>query len=262
MADEIKIPVVFLHGFTGSGDNWIPVMKELDDVCDPVTINLVGHGTDEPPEDITAYTIDAQVERILSIADRVSLDRFVLAGYSMGGRIALSFAAGYPDRLHGLILESSTPGIENEQERQQRVDSDEELAEFIESNDLEIFIDKWINLPLFASQIRLSDEVRKEIKKQKLNNSKVALTNTLRAAGTGRMQPVWNRLPGFNIPVLLITGSIDEKFTDISRRMAEMLPNCEHQIINDAGHNVHLEKTDQYCAAIKVFLNSLYSINK
>ena len=253
-----KIPVVFLHGFTGSGDDWLPVMKELDNMCDPVTINLVGHGTDDPPPDRAAYTIDEQVKRILSIADRVSLERFVLAGYSLGGRIALNFAVNYPERLYGLILESATAGIEDDAKRKQRIESDEGLAQFIESSDIEAFVDRWMNLPLFASQSRLSPEIREEIKAQKVKNSKIALVNTLRAAGTGQMEPLWHRLSGLAIPVLLITGSIDEKFTDSSRRMAKLLPDCKHEIIEDTGHNVHLENPDRYCKVVKEFISAIH----
>jgi len=253
-----KIPVVFLHGFTGSGDDWMPVMKELENVCDPVTINLVGHGTDDPPPDKVAYTIDEQVKRILSIADRVSLERFVLAGYSMGGRIALNFAVNYPERLYGLILESATAGIEDAAKRKQRIESDEELAQFIESSDIKAFVERWMNLPLFASQSRLSPEIREEIKAQKVKNSKIALVNTLRAAGTGQMKPLWHRLSGLAMPVLLITGSIDEKFTDSSRRMAKLLPDCKHEIIEDTGHNVHLENLDRYCKAVKEFISTIH----
>lgn len=252
-----KIPVVFLHGFTGKSDDWFTVINEIDDACDPVTINLVGHGTKEPPDDMSEYTIDAQVARIASIADRVALEKFVLAGYSMGGRIALSFAAEYPDRLDGLILESSTPGIEDARDRRERIESDEELAQYLESNSLETFIDRWINLPLFASQSRLPREVKERSRAQKLDNSKTALMNTLRAAGTGRMQPLWDTLPQFHMPVLLITGGIDEKFTGINQRMAQLLPICKHEIIGDAGHNVHLEEPEEYGAVVREYLNRM-----
>ncbi len=252
-----KIPVVFLHGFTGSGDDWMSVIKDLDDVCDPITINLVGHGTDDPPQDTSYYTIEEQVKRIRSIADRVSLDKFVLAGYSMGGRIALHFAVNHPDRLYGLILESTTAGIEDDDERKQRVASDEELAQFIESNDITAFTDRWMNLPLFASQSRLPGGIREEIRAKKLKNSGTALANTLRAAGTGQMQPVWKHLPELTFPVLLITGSIDEKFTGINKRMASKLPDCSHKIIEDTGHNVHLEQPDLYCRIVKEFVSAI-----
>jgi 2-succinyl-6-hydroxy-2,4-cyclohexadiene-1-carboxylate synthase len=256
-AHQNKIPVILLHGFTGSGDDWLTVIKKIDGVCDPIAINLVGHGPAEPPEDISAYTIDSQVERILSIADGMSLEKFVLSGYSMGGRIALSFAAGYPDRIYGLILESSTAGIESGNERQRRIEGDEKLARFIESNGIETFIDRWMNSPMFASQRRLPGELWEEIKFKKVKNSKIALTNTLRSAGTGHMRPLWHRLHHFDFPVLLITGSIDEKFTGINRRMAQRFSNCRHEIIDDSGHNVHLEKPDEYCNVVKIFLDSL-----
>lgn len=253
-AQRKKIPVIFLHGFTGSSEDWFPILENIDDVCTPLTIDLVGHGTSNHPRELSTYTIDAQIARIKSYLDKLSIDKFMLAGYSMGGRIALRWATSYPEQLCGLILESAVAGIEDETERQRRIESDEELARFIESNDIETFIDRWMNLPLFASQSRLPDEIRNELRTRKLKNSKHGLANTLRAAGAGQMQPLWEHVPNLSIPVLLITGSIDEKFTDINIRMAGIIPDCKHVIIDDAGHNVHLEKPKQYYQIVKEFI--------
>ncbi len=249
-----KIPIVFIHGFTGSSEDWLPIVNELEGICDPLTIDLVGHGSNEQPDRLSDYTIDEQIDRIKKYVDNSFHNKFMLAGYSMGGRIALHWALKYPERLYGLILESTTAGIEDESERHQRIEGDEELAQFIESNNMEVFVDKWMNLPLFATQSRMPEKIRNEIRSRKLKNSKIGLTNTLRAAGTGRMQPVWNRLAQLSVPVLLITGSLDYKFTEINKRMASAIPKCKHKIINDAGHNTHLEKPKQYCQVVKEFI--------
>jgi 2-succinyl-6-hydroxy-2,4-cyclohexadiene-1-carboxylate synthase len=251
-----KIPVIFLHGFTGSSDDWLPLVEELETVCEPISINLVGHGISEPPQDISEYTIDAQVDRILKIVTDGFIEKFVLVGYSMGGRIALSFAYRYPHRLTGLILESATAGIEDEVDRKMRIESDEELARFIESNEIEVFVERWMNLPLFNSQNRMPAEELTRLKTRKLRNSRMALANSLRVAGTGHMTPLWKELPNLSVPVVLITGSLDNKFTQINGKIATLIPECKHIIVDDAGHAVHFERPEVYYKIIKDFITN------
>ncbi len=249
-----KIPVVFLHGFTGSVDDWSDLIKGLEDLWEPISFNLAGHGTSDHPADISEYTIDAEIDRLLRSVNSRKIEKFVLVGYSMGGRIALSFACRYPDRLRGLILESTTAGIEDEEDRRLRIESDEELARFIESNDIEVFVDRWMSLPLFASQNKMPVDKLMELRTRKRRNSRTALAGSLRAAGTGRMKPLWEHISKLTMPVVLITGSLDTKFTEINKKMASMIPDCQHIIIDNTGHTVHFEKPDLYQQVIKDFI--------
>jgi len=251
-----KIPVVFLHGFTGSIDDWSDLIKELEDLCEPISINLAGHGTSAHPADFSEYTIDAEINRLLRIVNSRMIEKFVLVGYSMGGRIALSFACRYPNRLRGLILESTTAGIEDEDDRRLRIESDEELARFIESRDIEVFVDRWMSLSLFASQNKMPPEKLMELRTRKLRNSRTALANSLRAAGTGRMEPLWEHVSNLSMPVVLITGSLDTKFTEINKKMASLIPDCKHIVSDDAGHTVHFEKPDIYHQVVKDFITN------
>ena len=92
----------------------------------------------------------------------------IIAGYSMGGRAALSFASKYPQMIKGLILESASAGIIEENLRKERTEQDEKLAEFIETHSIEEFVDYWMNISLFDSQKNLSKEKLEEIKKSKI----------------------------------------------------------------------------------------------
>lgn len=251
-----KIPVVFLHGFTGSVDDWSDLAKKLENLCEPISVNLAGHGPSDHPADISEYTIDAEIDRLLRIVKSRMIETFVLVGYSMGGRIALSFACRYPNRLRGLILESTTAGIEDEDERKLRVKNDEDLACFIESNDIEVFVDRWMSLPLFGSQNKMPADRLVELRTRKLRNSGKALANSLRAAGTGRMKPLWDCISNLTMPVLLISGSLDTKFTEINKKMASLIPNCKHIVSDDAGHTVHFEKPEMYHQVVKDFISN------
>ena len=64
-----------------------------------VAIDLTGHGKTAVPEDIARYSMEQQVEDLEALFDMLSLDRFTLVGYSMGGRIALAYTVQYPERF-------------------------------------------------------------------------------------------------------------------------------------------------------------------
>ncbi len=181
----------------------------------------------------------------------VNKGQAILLGYSLGGRIALYTAfSGY---FRALILESASPGLQDPAEREQRRLSDEALAASIERDGIPTFIERWENLPLFASQKSLPLERRKELHKQRLQNSVTGLAQSLRGVGTGAQPSLHTRLPTLHIPVLLIAGELDTKFTTIARHMAQSLPQAQLHIIPAAGHTVHLERPQAFTSLVGNF---------
>ena len=124
--------VLFIHGFTGSAKDWTSIVPSLDKRLNYYLIDLVGHGKSDSPNESSFYSIDSIVNQIKEIIQSLNSRKTILAGYSLGGRIALNFAVRYEDILSGLILESCSPGISDENLRKDRLDLDEKLAEFIE----------------------------------------------------------------------------------------------------------------------------------
>ncbi|WLR50322.1 2-succinyl-6-hydroxy-2,4-cyclohexadiene-1-carboxylate synthase [Bacillus tianshenii] len=235
-------PLVLLHGFTGSTADWFPFVEEFSKASQVVLIDLIGHGKTEKPHDEARYQMEEVVEDLKEIFDQLGLEKVTLLGYSMGGRTALSFASIYPERVHKLILESSSPGLQTEEEREERRERDRMLANKIEQEGMEWFVGKWGNIPLFASQKRLPDAVKEMQTKQRLKNVPRGLANSLRGMGTGEQPSWWNELNTFNFPVFLLTGEEDEKFFTIAKKMKKLIPNAFHQVIDHAGHTIHLEE--------------------
>ena len=86
---------------------------------------------------------------VTSVLQR-SPKRFVLGGYSMGGRIALHVALQAPHRVERLVLVSATAGIEDATERAERRRRDRRFAKEIEQGSIEEFIERWRSKPMFA----------------------------------------------------------------------------------------------------------------
>jgi len=243
---ERSAPLLFLHGFTGSKTNWLPFMAQFPGQhC--LAIDLLGHGETESPADPARYAIEEAAADLDAFCAQLGVQNLDVCGYSLGGRLALYFALAYPQRVRRLILESASPGLASEAERLARRQSDAALAERIERDGLPAFVDYWEQIPLFASQTGLPAEIRQRLRAQRLQNNPTGLANSLRGMGTGAQPSLWPRLAELKMPVSLLAGELDLKFSAINRQMADLIAGCRLEIVPNAGHTVHLEQMQMFC---------------
>ncbi|MBB4826087.1 2-succinyl-6-hydroxy-2,4-cyclohexadiene-1-carboxylate synthase [Sporosarcina luteola] len=249
-----KPDIVFLHGFTGSTLTWRDTMKSLKDDFSVYAVDLIGHGKTSVPLAFSRYSMEEQVADLHCLFEKLGLSRFVLVGYSMGGRLALGYAAQHPDNIGALILESASPGLQKEEERLARQTSDASLAERIVKEGMVCFIDYWENIPLFHSQKTLPLEKQRAIRKERMNQTQIGLANSLQGFGTGSQPSYWEVLNKLEVPVLLVTGELDTKFVTIAREMKKELPNASQVIVPQAGHAIHVEKPELFVTIVKEYL--------
>ncbi len=243
-----------LHGFSGSSSDWKNITPQLDPSYITAAVDILGHGKSHSPADRSFYETSSLVNNLHFLIKNFTDEKVFLLGYSMGGRLALSYAVKYKQNVSGLILESASAGIESEAERIIRVENDEELAKFIEENSLESFVDYWMNIDLFKTQKKLDKEILSVIRKEKLQNNKTGLANILRGFGTGKMPYMSDLLKEVPAETLLITGGLDKKFTRINKKMVNHFPRAIQIIVKDAGHNVHLEKPKEFLLSVNRLL--------
>ncbi len=244
--------VLLLHGFTGSGAGMAGLARPLTDAGFGVLApDLPGHGrAPVPPE---GATLDASVAAALAALGRRGLGRSGRAhwvGYSMGGRVALAAALLHPKRVASLALIGASPGIEGEAERRERREADEALAREIEEDGLAAFVDRWMARPLFAGQARLGHRHLRRARAERLGGSVRGYAASLRGMGQGAQPSFWGRLGELAVPVLLVAGAEDEKYTRIARAMAERLPEARVEVVPGAGHAAHLEAEAEVARAI------------
>ncbi len=234
--------LVLLHGFMGSGRQFEHLIPELRKYCNPITIDLLGHGNSEGAELHYRFSTKEQVADLTKlISEQLQIPLF-LYGYSMGGRLALQLALHRPDLYKGLILESSTFGIEGETERQARQSLDARRSDAITGN-FDGFLEDWAKMPLFNSTNPEPELLDKMNKIQKDQNP-FWLANSLQGFGTGTMPCVRDRLSEIPIPVQLLVGEKDSKFLHINRQMQKELRDTELTVVKEAGHRVHLDQPE------------------
>ncbi|WP_203333290.1 2-succinyl-6-hydroxy-2,4-cyclohexadiene-1-carboxylate synthase [Planococcus beigongshangi] len=248
--------LVFLHGFTGSSETWQNMMPYFADYK-LVLIDLIGHGETDSPADPERFSMELQLRDLEHLFERLGLRDFALAGYSMGGRAALAYACTYPERLSVLILESSSPGLKTELQRNERRDSDLLLAEQILSGGIASFVGSWEKIPLFKTQETLPETVKAAVRRERLAQKPVGLANSLIGMGTGSQASYWETIRQLEFPVLLVTGELDLKFTAIAEEMAALMPDAEHKQIV-AGHALHVEKPDEFATMVREYLKKKF----
>ena len=253
--DPSKKTILFLHGFTGSANDWTNVFQKIDRRFNKIALDLIRHGKSSSPSSVNYYMRDSLVNQIEYVISNLRLKETILCGYSMGGRVALNFALAKPELIKGLILESASAGFKNAKEKDSRKKSDEDLAAYIENNSLEDFAAMWFDQELFGTLRRFSNEKLKRMKEERAKNSKIGLANSLRGFGTGVMPYLGSELVKLKMPVLLITGGLDDKFTQINQSLKKSFPSAKHKVITTSGHNTHLEEPKKFIEAVNSFLS-------
>lgn len=246
--------VLLLHGFTGSMRSMRGVARGLSDRWRSVSVDLVGHGASEAPRRVAPYEMTACVDQIGAVLDALSLRRAHLLGYSMGGRVALSFCAAHPERVLSAVLVGASAGIADPWARVARRCADDALAARIERDGVEPFVDGWMAQPLFASQRRLPRHALDAAREERLAQRAHGLAFSLRGTGTGAMSPLHDRLTAIDAPILLAVGAEDAKFRAIAVEMAARLPRARVALVPGAGHAAQLENPDAFLASTRRFL--------
>ncbi len=221
--------VVLLHGFTHTGASWEPVVAALG--REAVAPDIRGHGSASAVEPVT-------LAAVLSDLRATAPPMFTLVGYSMGGRIALHTALALKERVERLVLVGASPGIADDLEREERLRADLALADEIETSTIGEFAARWAETPVLAGQ---PASVRARVEEDRLRNTPAGLARALRGLGTGALPPLWVRLGELTMPVALVVGERDEKFSAIAFRMAGAIERSEVVVVAGAGHAVHLE---------------------
>jgi 2-succinyl-6-hydroxy-2,4-cyclohexadiene-1-carboxylate synthase len=232
--------VVLLHGFTQTRQSWRRTIAELGGRYRALAPDLPGHGMAAERRPASFAACAAYVR---ALADGPSS----LAGYSMGGRIALYTALALPGAVERLLLIGASPGLSDPAEREARRKADEALADRIEAIGIDAFADEWGSQELFAGQPeRVADAARAD----RLRNTPAGLAAALRGLGTGVMPPLWDRLPSLAIPVTLVVGQRDAKFRAIAEQMAAAIADCRLEVVPGAGHAVQLERPETIAALL------------
>lgn len=250
--DEKNPPLVLLHGFSQSSATWEPVAQELARTRFVIAPDCVGHGKSDCPNEPITYEMGPVLESLTALMRWLWLERVDLLGYSMGGRIALTYACAQPHHVASLMLESTGLGPATKQQHQAMLKRDLGMIEKLMKNDIKSFMKEWEQQAVFASQKKLSPQMQKQLYAERCNNDPRALAYTLRGTGQHTMPDFSRRIGTLPMPILYLAGILDRRYLKIAEKL-QHYSNISCVLFN-TGHNIHLEAPEAFCRQVNGFL--------
>jgi 2-succinyl-6-hydroxy-2,4-cyclohexadiene-1-carboxylate synthase len=241
--------VVLVHGFTQSKSSWHAIAGQLGKLYEVVAVDLPDHGDSAG---IHASSLEEAADLLAHTGGRATY-----VGYSLGGRVCLTLALRHPDLIESLVLVGATPGIVAESDRAKRIAADHALADRLDPPhapgaglDLDDFLTEWLAGPLFAHLT--SDQA--DVASRRVNTP-AGLARSLRTLGAGTQVPSHDRLQELSMPVLLVAGANDARFSAIALEMAGAIgKGASTAFIEGAGHAAPFERPEEFAGALQAFL--------
>ena len=251
-------PVCFwgLHGFSGHQEDWSLLRDSFSQWETSHQWNLLtlpGHH-EQSAADCSIHAHLNWLNSALSRRSDSPSTRHILIGYSMGARLALLHAIRSACKMDALVLISVNPGIRDSQERSERESADQVLANAIEANGIQSFIDTWNAKPIIQSQRNSPPSFYHTMQKRKLNLDPKGLRSSLLGFGQGVFPNLWSELSFIKVPSLLITGENDVNYTKLNQSLLPENLHFEHTIIPNTGHAPHIESAFITAEVIQSFV--------
>lgn len=244
-------PVVLLHGFASSIENWATVIPTLKGGNRVIAIDLKGFGwTDRPVAD---YSPEAQAELVRAVLDERGVEQVSLVAHSWGTSVALAFALKYPARVARLVLydawayDSQLPSMFH-MARAQGVGEFLFSAFYSERHEERLTLGFYN--PDFVTQ-PFVDAVERAFERP---GTKAAALATVRGM---RFETQEHRYGEIRIPTLLMWGREDVVTpVTIGERLLRQLPNASLKVYPRCGHFPMLEAVGQSNADLVAFLRA------
>ena len=243
-----SIPTLFLHGFTGTANSWNEIISKLTSYS--ITLDIVGHGKSTFNDLNSNYSVDDWCSDLSKILDSLKINRVNICGYSMGGRLAIAFATGYPAKINNLILESCGLGIVDKKAKNKRYREDSSLSNTI-TRDLPEFVRIWQRNALFINQERKNNTGFKIQEENRLSHDPLQLAKAMMSFSQGTMNSYQNKFSTFNFPISIINGEEDKKYLKIGMQISKLNKHAKQYIISKAIHNTHLENPQEFAEVFK-----------
>ncbi|KAL8268839.1 hypothetical protein R6Q59_002637 [Mikania micrantha] len=262
--------VVFLHGFLGSSEDWIPVMKAMSASSRCIALDLPGHGgskmqVDDDMNIGATLSMKVVANMLHKLFLSLTTSKVTVVGYSMGARIALYLALRCSNMVKGVVLISGSPGLDDEVKRKVRSVKDDFLACAMISNGLDLFTETWYSGELWRS-LRSHPRFNQIVASRKKHHDVRALSKALSDLSTGRQPSLWEDLKHNKSPILLIVGDKDDKFKRIAHSMWSKLEDGDNDPVKhlhtmvkvpNSGHAVHIENPLHVIHSISEFVARL-----
>ncbi len=247
-------PIFLLHGFTASAASFSSNIAGLTRHFRAVTVDLLGHGESDSPEDPAPYAPGPAMDRLEELFDDLGYDRVLLCGHSLGGALALRFAIERPHRLAGLIVINSSSASGTPAWRATVASRRGEMGARVRAEGID-FLRQTATYP--AASRRLPPAARDQLARDfdRLQPAGVAGT----ADGLVPTVNVFERIPELAMPTLLVFGDRDAAVMSFAAGFVAAVPESVRRVVTiaGAGHAANLERPDVFDPAVVSFAREI-----
>ncbi|GAB2461741.1 hydrolase [Hymenobacter qilianensis] len=236
---------ICLHYWAGSGREWAAVAAALAPDYTCLTPDLGGFGG--APAPAGGYSVQAYAEAVGAFIREQGLSSYILVGHSMGGKIALAFAAQQPAGLRGLALLSPSPPSPEPMTDEERLAS----------------LHAYGNPHAAARTLAhitarpLSEALQTQVIEDNLRTTHAAWDAWLLH---GSRENILTQMPLITVPAVVIAGDADAVMSPSLHgleTLPHLPPNTPLEIIGGAGHLLPLEAPQEVAALLREFAESL-----
>ena len=241
--------LLFIHAFPLDHSMWQSQMEFFQNRCRVVAPDILGFGGSQPPR---PWNMEQMGDELLILMDHLNIDRCTLAGLSIGGYIALPFAAKHPNRVEKLVLAHTRARADNETERNNRT----AMIEALQKNGIAILPERM--LPRLLAPGAPAD-IRERLTQTILDASPNAAIFAVTAMRN--RTDATSLLGQLQCPTLVIAGGQDAILNvDDCRQMAAAIPDGKFVVIANAGHMSNLENPTEFNRVLEEFLGTAASV--
>lgn len=246
-----KPVMLMVHGFGADKDNWTLLAQELRDVLPAyrlIAVDLPGFGENTRDEKLR-FDIVSQTLRLKGFVDALDLPALHLVGNSMGGFIAATYTANYPDEVKTLALLANA-GVDMPVKSQFALGIDQNKNALLVKDQADfqrLMAFLFVNPPTIPKPIQ-AYFAELAVASQDYNNN----VFWQMVMGGGNLEPI---LPTIQQPTLIVWGDTDRVLDkSMVQVMRPLLPNERVVILKDTGHLPQVERPVEVAAELQEFL--------
>jgi pimeloyl-[acyl-carrier protein] methyl ester esterase len=252
-------PLVLVHGWAMSSRVWQFQAVKLSSSCRVVTVDLRGHGLSEPPPSGTLKLADMSSD-LVTLFERLNLERAVLAGWSLGSQVVLGAFSALRERLAGVVLVGGTP-------RFTVCDGYEHglPAKEVRGMLLRLKRDYSGTMGDFFRRMFAEGELSREQNQRMVQEIVIPARQPLPDVALQGLEILAEAdlrtiLPQINRPVLLLYGSEDTIcLPSASGYMAERIPGAASEAFAGCGHAPFISRPEQFNRVLMKFLERVHA---
>ncbi len=249
--------VILVHGHPLDHTMWRPQVEFLSSHYRLIVPELRGYGITPLPPGKQVTLLDDFAEDILALADHLHVDRFALAGLSLGGQIALETWRQAPQRIRGLVLADTFASLDTPEQKQTRLAT----ADRFDREGFGNFATDSLHKMMTPANAQAFPTVAEHIIRMVNESNPAGAAAALR--GRAQRRDYIPLLGQISVPTLIIVGR-EDAFTPVhlSEEMHRGIPGSQLEIIEDSGHMSNLERPDEFNSILGAFLDGFSELRR